>query len=139
MCVCSGGGANSSCPSCPQGLGLWDQLPWDQAHCKGERKSRRQRRNASGGSQAVSTSRDGPTWIPLPGAAIVPLTPRWAFRHWWAMGHRGELHPTCPGPQALQGLAQREGPHWSQHRDQVQSLGKCRPLGSPVGQERVWG
>ncbi|KAG5201704.1 hypothetical protein JEQ12_004467 [Ovis aries] len=31
-----------------QGLGLWDQLPWDQAHCKGERKSRRQRRNASG-------------------------------------------------------------------------------------------
>ncbi|CAI9154390.1 unnamed protein product [Rangifer tarandus platyrhynchus] len=38
-----------------QGLGLWDQPPCDQAHCKGERKSRRQRRNASGGSPGAAS------------------------------------------------------------------------------------
>ena len=92
----------------PQGLGLWDQLPCDQAHCKRKRKSRRQRRNASGESPGGGhLCRRADLDLSSQELPLSPPAPNWAFwRRWWAMGHRGRLHPICPGPQALQGLAQ---------------------------------
>ncbi|XP_055280014.1 piezo-type mechanosensitive ion channel component 2-like [Moschus berezovskii] len=69
-----------------QGLGLWDQPPCDQAHCNGERKSRRQRRNASGeapgGGHLRRRADLDPSLQELP---LSPPAPHWAFWRRWSL------------------------------------------------------
>lgn len=91
--------------------------------------------------QAVSTSRDGPTWIPPPRSCHCPRQP-----HAGPSGGIGGpwdtevgCIPLALGPKPSKVWPKEESSLVSTQRP-VQSLGKCRPLGSPnLGQERVWG
>ncbi|XP_065775240.1 piezo-type mechanosensitive ion channel component 2-like [Muntiacus reevesi] len=69
-----------------QGLGLWDQLPCDQAYCKGKRKSRRQRRNTSGESPGGGhLRRRADLDLSSQELPLSPPAPKWAFWRRWSL------------------------------------------------------
>ncbi|CAM9493507.1 unnamed protein product [Rangifer tarandus platyrhynchus] len=113
-----------------QGLGLWDQPPCDQAHCKGERKSRRQRRNASGGSPGGGhLRRRADLDLSSQELPLSPPAPNWAFwRRWWATGHRGG--PQDPGSRKTWSLLRKQSLRQKQlNRSLLETLEETGKLG----------
>ncbi|XP_070327921.1 piezo-type mechanosensitive ion channel component 2-like [Odocoileus virginianus] len=113
-----------------QGLGLWDQPPCDQAHCKGERKSRRQRRNASGESPGGGNlRRRADLDLSSQELPLSPPAPNWAFwRRWWATGHRGG--PQDPGSRKTWSLLRKQSLRQKQlNRSLLETLEETGKLG----------
>ncbi|XP_043336503.1 piezo-type mechanosensitive ion channel component 2-like [Cervus canadensis] len=113
-----------------QGLGLWDQPPCDQAHCKGERKSRRRRRNASGEAPGGGhLRRRADLDLSSQELPLSPPAPKWAFwRRWWATGHRGG--PQDPGSRKTWSLLRKQSLRQKQlNRSLLETLEETRKLG----------